>query len=231
VNGAGTMPIFSLSKDIAFPPPELAEPDGLLALGGDLSPKRLLLAYRMGIFPWYAKDTPILWWSPDPRLVLFLHELHISHSLRRVLKKGVFRVTFDRAFRQVIEACARVRIEQGEDTWLVPEMIDAYCRLHQLGHAHSVETWREGRLVGGLYGVAIGRVFFGESMFSTASDASKVALVHLARRMARCGYELIDCQVTTNHLKRFGAREIPRSRFLRLLGRLTSQPTLPFWAD
>ncbi|SMC20065.1 leucyl/phenylalanyl-tRNA--protein transferase [Desulfacinum hydrothermale DSM 13146] len=223
------MPIFSLSKDIAFPPPELAEPDGLLALGGDLSPRRLVLAYRMGIFPWYAKDTPILWWSPDPRLVLFVDELHISHSLRRVLKKKRFHVTFNRAFARVIDACARVRIEQGEDTWLVPEMIEAYRRLHELGYAHSVETWLEDRLVGGLYGVAIGRVFFGESMFSIVSDASKVALVHLARRMAQCGYELIDCQVTTKHLKRFGAREIPRSRFLRLLDRLTAQPASPFW--
>ncbi len=223
------MPIFSLSKDIAFPPPELAEPDGLLALGGDLSPERLILAYRMGIFPWYSENTPILWWSPDPRLVLFVDELHVSHSLKRVLKKNRFRVTVDRAFHRVIHECASVRIERGEETWLVPEMIRAYQRLHRLGYAHSVESWLDDELAGGLYGIAIGRVFFGESMFSRVSEASKVAFVHLVDRLTRSGYALVDCQVTTQHMKRFGAREIPRSEFLKLLRTLTSQRAAPFW--
>ena len=223
------MAIFSLNEDLAFPPAELAEPDGLLAIGGDLSPCRLLLAYRQGIFPWYAPGTPILWWSPDPRLVLFPDELRISHSLRRVLKKGHFHVTFDDAFRAVIEACAMVRVHQGEETWLVPEMIEAYHRLYRLGAAHSVETWLNGRLVGGLYGVAMGRVFFGESMFSIVSDASKVALVHLVTRLKAMGYAFIDCQVSSGHLKRMGAREIPRSEFLRRLQAAIHAPTPAFW--
>lgn len=223
------MAIFSLNHDLTFPPPELAEPDGLLAIGGDLSPRRLLLAYRMGIFPWYAPGTPILWWSPDPRLVLFPDELKVSHSLRRVLKKGRFRVTFDKAFRAVIEACALVRVRKGEETWLVPEMIEAYHRLHRIGAAHSVETWLDGALVGGLYGVALGRVFFGESMFSVVSDASKVALVHLVERLKALDFVFIDCQVTTGHLKRLGAREIPRSEFLEQLRRATRQATPAFW--
>ncbi len=223
------MAIFSLSRDVAFPPPELAEPDGLLAIGGDLSPRRLLLAYRMGIFPWYAPGTPILWWSPDPRLVLFPQELKISHSLRRVLKKGRFHVTFDAAFRAVIEACALVRMRKGEETWLVPEMIEAYDRLHRLGAAHSVESWVDGKLVGGLYGVAIGRVFFGESMFSVVADASKVALVHLVERLKAFDFAFIDCQVTTGHLKRLGAREIPRSEFLKKLHEATRPATPAFW--
>ncbi|MEJ5365343.1 MAG: leucyl/phenylalanyl-tRNA--protein transferase [Desulfosoma sp.] len=223
------MAIFSLNQELAFPPPELAEPDGLLAIGGDLSPRRLLLAYRLGIFPWYAPGTPILWWSPDPRLVLFPDELKISHSLRRVLKKGRFQVTFDAAFREVIEACALVRVGKGEETWLVPEMIEAYHRLHRLGAAHSVESWLDGTLVGGLYGVALGRVFFGESMFSLVSDASKVALVHLVERLKAFDFAFIDCQVTTAHLKRMGAREIPRSEFLKRLQGATRRPTPAFW--
>ncbi|WP_123290446.1 leucyl/phenylalanyl-tRNA--protein transferase [Desulfosoma caldarium] len=223
------MAIFSLSKDLVFPPPELAEPDGLLAIGGDLSPRRLLVAYRHGIFPWYAPGTPILWWSPDPRLVLFPRELKISHSLRRVLKKGRFQVTYDTAFRDVIEACALVRLRKGEETWLVPEMIEAYHRLHRLGAAHSVETWLDGRLVGGLYGVALGRVFFGESMFSLVSDASKVALVHLVERLRALDEAIIDCQVSTEHLKRMGAREIPRSEFLQRLQVAIFLPTPYLW--
>ncbi len=223
------MAIFSLDQDLAFPPPELAEPDGLLAIGGDLSPRRLLKAYRLGIFPWYAPGTPILWWSPDPRLVLFPDELKISHSLRRVLKKGHFHVTFDKTFRAVIEACALVRVRKGEETWLVPEMIEAYDRLHRMGTAHSVETWLDGKLVGGLYGVAMGRVFFGESMFSLVSDASKVALVHLVERLKAFDFAFIDCQVTTGHLKRMGAREIPRSEFLQALQQAVRRPTPAFW--
>lgn len=211
------MPVFQLSKVLRFPPCELADPNGLLAVGGDLTPERLLLAYRQGIFPWYSNDTPILWWSPDPRLVLFPSELKISHSLRRVIRKNPFRVTFNRAFGEVIRSCAEVRRREGEGTWITEEMIDAYCLLHRLGFAHSVESWHQGELVGGLYGVAIGRVFFGESMFTRKTDASKVAFVHLVRVLQRKGCEVIDCQVSTNHLKSFGAREIPRDLFLHYL--------------
>lgn len=208
------MPVFRLTKSLLFPPCHYAEPDGLLAVGGDLSPERLLLAYRMGIFPWYSEDTPILWWSPDPRLVLFPEELKVSSSLRRAIRKGVFQVTMDRAFRQVMEGCATIVRKSAEGTWILPEMVEAYCRLHRLGYAHSVESWYGGELVGGLYGVAIGRVFFGESMFARMTDASKVAFVHLVGLLRHWDFELIDCQVTTTHLQRFGAREIPREEFL-----------------
>jgi leucyl/phenylalanyl-tRNA--protein transferase len=211
------MPVFRLTETLRFPPCHYSEPDGLLAVGGDLSPERLLLAYRLGIFPWYGEDTPILWWSPDPRLVLFPDQLKISRSLQRTLKKGVFEVTCDRAFDQVIHQCAEVRERQGEGTWLVPEMIEAYRDLHRQGHAHSVESWVDGELVGGLYGVALGQVFFGESMFTLRSDASKAAFVRLVHWLTEWRYEIIDCQVTTAHLKRFGAREIPRAIFLTLV--------------
>lgn len=219
------MPIYRLSEALAFPPCHYAEPDGLLAVGGDLSPERLLLAYRMGIFPWYSDSTPILWWSPDPRLVLFPGELHVSKSLQRILKKQVYRVTFDRSFRSVMEQCGSVRRKAGEGTWIVPEMLEAYCHLHDLGFAHSVECWEEETLVGGLYGVELGRIFFGESMFSLRPDASKVAFVHLVDRLRARGCVLIDCQVTTEHLKRFGARDIPRDLFLMYLERGLKSPT------
>jgi len=215
------MPIFRLTEALLFPPCHYAEPDGLLAIGGDLSPERLLLAYRLGIFPWYSKHTPILWWSPDPRLILFPNELKISKSLMRVLRKNPFMVTFDKAFQEVVRQCAEVPRRQGEGTWIVPEMIEAYDRLYRLGYAHSVESWVDGELVGGLYGVVLGRVFFGESMFSRKSDASKVAFVHLVRVLREKHFEMIDCQVTTHHLQRFGAREISRKEFLaRLNGAL-----------
>lgn len=201
-----------------FPSPEhaLTEPDGLLAAGGDLSPRRLLRAYRMGIFPWYSSGQPILWWSPSPRLALFPEAVNISRSLRKTLKKGRFTVTADTAFAAVIAACAAPRNENG-DTWIIPEMRAAYIRLHRLGHAHSIETRCDGELVGGLYGVAIGRVFYGESMFSIMSDASKAALAALAVQLRRWEFALIDCQVRTEHLIRMGAVEIPRADFLRLL--------------
>ncbi|HAA04802.1 MAG TPA: leucyl/phenylalanyl-tRNA--protein transferase [Syntrophobacteraceae bacterium] len=211
------MSVFLLAEALKFPPPELADSDGLLAVGGDLSPERLLMAYRMGIFPWYAEDTPILWWSPDPRLVLFPDELKISKSLRRVIARGGFRMTVDQVFREVIQRCAEARRDSDAGTWLVPEMIDAYCRLHELGYAHSVESWHQGSLVGGLYGIALGRVFYGESMFTLKTDASKVALVHLVRMLKDLRFELIDCQVTTSHLKSLGARELPRQEFLTAL--------------
>jgi len=213
------MPVFRLTKAILFPPCHYAEPDGLLAIGGDLSVERLLQAYSLGIFPWYSEDTPILWWSPDPRLVLFPKELRIAKSLKRVLKKGIFQVTMDRAFREVMERCAMVRRGKGEGTWIMPEMIEAYCRLHQMGYAHSVESWYEGELVGGLYGVTLGRIFFGESMFTEKTDASKVAFVHLVQLLDQWDFELIDCQVTTSHLQSFGAREIARSDFLARLAK------------
>jgi len=185
----------------------------------------------MGIFPWYSDDMPILWWSPDPRLVLFPDELRVSTSLRRTMKKQVFRITYDKAFHGVIDQCAQVRRRSGEGTWLVPEMIEAYCSLHRQGYAHSVESWLEGELVGGLYGVALGRIFFGESMFSLRSDASKAALVQLVQWLQSWDYELIDCQVRTEHLKRFGAREIPREIFLTLVRQgVERQPNPAAWA-
>lgn len=213
------MPVFRLTRAISFPPCRFAEPDGLLAVGGDLSSERLLNAYRLGIFPWYSEDTPILWWSPDPRLVLFPDELKIARSLKRVLKKNPFHVTLDHAFREVMERCATVRRKLGEGTWIMPEMIEAYCRLHELGYAHSVESWFEGELVAGLYGIALGRIFFGESMFTQKTDGSKVGFVRLVQLLGRWGFELIDCQVTTSHLQSLGAREIARSEFLERLAR------------
>jgi leucyl/phenylalanyl-tRNA--protein transferase len=211
------MPVFRLPDEIVFPSPELAEDDGLLAVGGDLSVERLLLAYSLGIFPWYSEDSPILWWSPDPRLVLVPEELKISRSLRQRMKKGIFRVTFDTAFEKVMKGCAEVPRKDGQGTWITEEMIEAYCRLHEKGVAHSVESWAEGRLAGGLYGVALGGVFFGESMFSRRSDASKAALVTLVERLKGEGFRIIDCQMTTAHLMSMGAREIPRPEFLKII--------------
>jgi len=198
----------------AFPRVEQAldEPNGLLAVGGDLKPERLLAAYRRGIFPWYSRGQPILWWSPDPRTVLFPDALHVSRSLRKRLRQGRYALSVDTAFAQVIKGCAAPRARQP-GTWITPEMELAYCRLHALGRARSIECWAAGELVGGLYGVALGRVFFGESMFSRRSDASKVALAHLCT----LGYALIDCQLPSAHLARLGAVTLPRRRFLRLL--------------
>ena len=211
------MPVFLLSEELIFPPVELSEYDGLLAVGGDLSPERLLLAYREGIFPWFTEDTEILWWSPDPRLVLFPDELRVSRSLRQTIKKESFNITFDKSFSEVIRACAEVHSSRDGNTWITPTMIDAYIRLHELGYAHSVEAWYGGELAGGLYGVSIGSAFFGESMFTRVSNASKVAFVFAVKQFKKWGFRLIDCQVTTEHLKRFGAREIKRTEFLRLL--------------
>lgn len=211
------MPVFRLSREITFPPPHLAIRDGLLAVGGDLRVKRLVAAYNQGIFPWYAEDDPILWWSPDPRLVLYPQELHISRSLRRILKKGRFSFTLDRAFEDVIRGCAATRGEDHPGTWIVAEMITAYMHLHAAGLAHSVEAWCEGQLAGGLYGISLGRTFFGESMFTRVSNASKAALAVLVQNLRYQAFDLIDCQVTTPHLMQFGAREISRTRFLREL--------------
>lgn len=213
------MTVYRLIDQLLFPPPELAEPNGLLAIGGDLSTERLLLAYSTGIFPWFNEGEPILWWSPDPRCILELDRMRISRSLGKVLRQGKFRVTFDRAFPEVIDACGRLRRESGEGTWITGELRDAFCRLYRLGFAHSVECWRDGVLAGGLYGICLGRCFFGESMFHRVPDASKVALATLVRNLAGQGFELVDCQMPSAHLTSLGAEEIPRGEFLRRLAR------------
>ena len=220
------MPVYQLSEDLAFPSPHLASKEGLLAVGGDLSCSRLLLAYSLGIFPWYSDGEPILWWSPDPRLVLYPDELKITRSLNKVIKKGAFTLTIDRAFDRVISECARVPREKQRGTWIVAEMVEAYCRLHASGFAHSVEAWADNRLAGGLYGVSLGRCFFGESMFTLVSNASKVALVALVQYLQSLNFTLIDCQISTDHLIRFGAREISRTRYLRELEEGLKAPTL-----
>lgn len=207
----------------------LRDPDGLLAAGGDLSPARLLAAYRRGIFPWYSPGQPILWWCPDPRAVLFTDRVHVSRRLARVLRQQRFTLSMDRAFGEVVAVCARVPRRGQDSTWITEEMQAAYRILHEQGHAHSVEVWQNETLVGGLYGVAVGRVFFGESMFSRVSDASKIALVSLARQLARWGFPLVDCQVASAHLERLGARGIPRTEFLALLGELCPQPGPAAW--
>jgi len=211
-----------------FPPVELAlqRPNGLLAAGGDLSPERLLRAYRLGIFPWFSAGEPILWWSPDPRMVLFPGDLRIARSMAKTLRKADFEVRADSAFEQVIQACGEPRSRQT-GTWITAEMHTAYTRLHRLGVAHSIETWRGDELVGGLYGVALGRVFFGESMFSRATDASKIALVHLVRQLQAWGFELIDCQMHTPLLASFGARQIPRAQFTRRVAELVKYSNVP----
>ncbi len=214
-----------LTDELIFPPPELSEEDGLLAVGGDLSESRLLLAYSMGIFPWYSEGSPILWWSPDPRLVLLPDELKISRSLRQTIKKGDFKVTMDRAFNSVIRNCADVHLHEDRGTWITDDMIKAYTKLYRSGYAHSVETWYEGKLVGGLYGVSLGSAFFGESMFTKKSNASKVAFAAHVRQLKQWGFTLIDCQVTTGHLTSLGAREISRSEFLKMLGTAVKAPT------
>jgi leucyl/phenylalanyl-tRNA--protein transferase len=219
------VPVFLLSDTIEFPTPHLASEDGLLAVGGDLSQERLLLAYRMGIFPWFSNNEPILWWSPDPRLVLYPHEIKISKTLRKIIKKDVFNVTIDLAFNEVINQCAQVRVQKNEGTWIVRDMIDAYCNLHEAGFAHSVEVWHQGYLAGGLYGVSLGKCFFGESMFTRISNASNVGLVKLVEHLKELSFDMIDCQVPTEHLTRFGARQIPRIRFLNQLEKSLKAPT------
>jgi leucyl/phenylalanyl-tRNA--protein transferase len=216
-----------LEGDAPFPPVEAAlkEPNGLLAAGGDLGAERLLLAYRNGIFPWFSAGQPVLWWSPDPRMVLFPSEIKISRSLGKVLRNTRYEVRFDTAFEQVMNACAAPR--RGQDgTWITDPMIAAYSRLHALGYAHSVETWMDGELAGGLYGMAIGGMFYGESMFMRRRDASKIALVHLTHQLEARGFGMIDCQMHTGHLASMGAREIPRPEFSQRLAELINY-TLP----
>jgi len=211
-----------LRPDAPFPPlsAALADPNGLLAAGGDLSPERLIAAYRRGIFPWYSAGQPILWWSPDPRMVLYVDEFRTSRSLAKRVRRHEFEIRIDTAFRDVIDSCATMPREGQRGTWITPEMIDAYCELHRRGVAHSVETFRDGQLCGGLYGMALGRVFFGESMFARETDASKVALVYLVGLLQQLGVPLIDCQQETGHLKSFGARPISRAAFAGHLSEL-----------
>jgi leucyl/phenylalanyl-tRNA--protein transferase len=217
-----------LGNTDGFPPPEraLREPNGLLCAGGDLTPQRIVRAYVSGIFPWYSPGEPVLWWSPDPRMVLFPAEFRISHSLRKTLRKGRYRVRLDTRFEAVILACAETPRPGQAGTWITPEIQAAYLRLHGLGYAHSVETWIGDRLAGGLYGIAIGRMFYGESMFTRVTDASKIAVAHLVRFLGERGFGLIDCQMNTSHLASLGAREIPRDDFIRGVQRLTTVPPL-----
>jgi leucyl/phenylalanyl-tRNA---protein transferase len=220
------VPVFRLDERLVFPPVELAE-DGLLAIGGDLRPERLLLAYSLGVFPWYDDTQPILWHSPDPRMVLLPRDLQVSRSLRKTVRKQLFEITLDTAFRDVVEGCATARRSGPPGTWITDEMKEAYTELHRRGFAHSVEAWQAGRLVGGLYGVSLGAAFFGESMFTAVPDASKVAFVTLLEQLVRWKINLVDCQVYTEHLARFGAREWPRRRYLAALTKALTRPTRP----
>lgn len=220
------MTVYRLGRAPVFPDPREAEPGGLIAVGGDLAPERLLAAYRSGIFPWYERP-PILWFSPDPRAVLHPGAAHVARRLRRTLRQGRFSFSVDRAFREVIEGCARAPRPEGPGTWITPEMIRAYTRLFELGHAHSVEVWHEGRLAGGIYGVAVGAAFSAESMFHAARDASKAAFAVLAWHLDAFGFELLDCQLPTPHLATQGALAWPRERFLRALARAVELPGRP----
>jgi leucyl/phenylalanyl-tRNA---protein transferase len=220
------MPVYRLSNKLVFPPVHLATREGLLAAGGDLSVERLLLAYKSGIFPWYSDDDPILWWSPDPRLVLYPDEFKESKSLAKKIRQGVYRVTLDTVFEQVINACAQTRLSIGTGTWITGEMKAAYCRLHEHGFAHSVEAWCDNQLAGGLYGISIGHAFFGESMFSAMSNASKVCLVYLIRYLKERRFEFVDCQVSTDHLVSMGARNVSRRIFMAQLYRAVQCPDL-----
>lgn len=219
------MAVYQLTDDLIFPDPRRANPDGLLAIGGDLRSERLLLAYRLGIFPWYEEGYPILWWSPPRRCVMNPAAFHISHSLGRVLRQQRFTVTFDQAFAEVIRACAETRIAAGKGTWITEEMIDAYCALHEAGFAHSAEAWLANELVGGIYGVSLGSAFFGESMFKRVTNASKVVFATLAQRLSGWRFTMIDCQITNPHLQSLGSYEITRAEFLRRLAHALTFPT------
>jgi leucyl/phenylalanyl-tRNA---protein transferase len=216
--------IFRIPRRHLFPDPGLADPSGLLAVGGDLDPDRLLLGYRSGIFPWYSEGQPILWWSPDPRFVLHSDRLVVGRSLAKRVRQQRFRITMDRAFEEVITRCGHLPRAGQDGTWITDEMRHAYVQLHAIGAAHSVEAWLDDALVGGLYGVAIGRLVSGESMFAAEPDASKVAFVHFVRQLAKWGFPLIDCQVYTQHLARFGACDLARTDYLSLCGELASRP-------
>ena len=209
--------MYFITKDLFFPPVHEASADGLLAYGGDLSPERLLLAYQNGIFPWFEDDQPILWWSPNPRMVLYLEELIISKSMRNIINRKTFEITFNQNFREVIANCQNINREGQYGTWITNDMIEAYCKLHELGIAKSVEVWQEGVLVGGLYGVDLGHIFCGESMFSKVSNASKTAFISLVAQLKKEDYRLLDCQVYNDHLASLGCREIEREVFLNIL--------------
>ena len=209
--------MFLLTKELFFPPTEMADEEGLLALGGDLSTERLLLAYRSGIFPWYNEDEPICWWSPDPRFVLYPDELKVTSSMKTVLQNGKYRFTTNRAFSQVIQNCKMVSRKGQDGTWISPVMQQAYTTLHELGYAHSAEAWLDGKLVGGLYGIRLGRIFFGESMFSLQPNASKFAFINYIQHLQKENVQLIDCQLHTNHLESLGARMITRQLFIETL--------------
>ncbi len=212
------MPVYWLSNEsFEFPPPDLANPDGILAIGGDLEPERLIRAYEMGIFPWYNEHEPIMWWSPDPRFVLFPKELRVSRSMRPYFNQQKFTVSFNKNFPAVMEGCREPREGQDGGTWITDEMFDAYISLHKTGYAHSVEVWQDGNLIGGLYGIAIGKCFFGESMFSRVSNASKFGFISLVQKLKAAGYWLVDCQQQTDYLESLGAKPIPRSEFLQIL--------------
>ncbi|WP_417367473.1 leucyl/phenylalanyl-tRNA--protein transferase [Flavobacterium beibuense] len=211
--------MYYLSRDLYFPPARQASPEGIVAIGGDLSPERLLLAYHNGIFPWFEDDEPILWWSPPERMVLFPNELKVSKSMRNIINRGIFKVTFNIAFRDVITNCRNIKRDGQSGTWITPEMVEAYCELNRLGKAKSVEVWQDDKLVGGLYGIDLGHIFCGESMFSKASNASKIAFIALVKQLEMAGYLLLDCQVYNDHLASLGAREIYREDFLDILKR------------
>lgn len=221
-----SIPRLSLDNYV-FPDPAYAldDPEGLLAFGGDLSPKRILAAYHQGIFPWFNPGDPILWWSPSPRTVVFPDQMHVSKSLRKTLRKGIYRVTFDNCFRDVMSACAAPRA-YADGTWISNEIINSYCALHARGIAHSVEVWNGNELVGGLYGIALGQIFFGESMFSRADNASKVGFAYLVRQLRGWDFHLIDCQVANDHLFSLGAVEIPREEFQQILVNFTNKPSV-----
>lgn len=220
------MPVYRISQKLAFPPPEGASPEGVVAVGGDTRPERLVLAYSQGIFPWPVEGMPLLWFSPDPRFVLDLARLHVPRSLAKRMRAGDYQVRADTAFAEVIDACARADRPGQDGTWITPELRDGFVALHGLGLAHSIEAWREGELVGGLYGVSLGAAFFGESMFAAAPDASKVAFVTLCQKLAAWRFHFVDCQVRTEHLARFGADDWPRPRFLEALRGALAEPTV-----
>ncbi len=209
--------MYFLSEDLFFPPVSEAYPDGILAIGGDLSPARLQLAYKSGIFPWFEEGESIYWWSPNPRMVLFLDELMVSKSMRNILNRNIFKVTFNQNFREVILNCQKIKREGQNGTWITNDMIEAYCKLNEIGIAKSVEVWQNGQLVGGLYGIDLGHIFCGESMFSKVSNASKVAFIGLANQLKKDNYKLVDCQVYNEHLESLGCREIPREDFMEIL--------------
>ncbi len=228
------MPIFWLSDDeISFPPPEYANEEGILAVGGDLSPERLLLAYQIGLFPWYDPKDPILWWSPDPRFVLFPKDLKVAKSMRPYFNQKKFNLTVDQHFETIVRACQKQRRKgQSGGTWISNDIVTAYTKLHQMGFAHSVEVWQNETIVGGLYGISLGKCFFGESMFSTVSNASKFALISLSKRLEELGFWMIDCQQATNHLKSMGGQSIPRAEFLDYMEKNKWEETIRgSWSD